>query len=108
MFMYSLFALSYTIRTMLFKFNSAALLVALAAVMMVARTSAYELWYKRCGKNEIIRTYIEGDACVALDDIDPDFCEHVIHGSTGCKRYTDKNCEEKGVELHGSIYCTES
>ncbi|KAG0289158.1 hypothetical protein BGZ97_006560 [Linnemannia gamsii] len=92
---------------MLFKFNSAALLVAMAAVMMVTRTSAYELWYKRCGSDKIIRTYIEGDTCVALDDIDRRFCEHVIHGSTGCKRYKDEDCEEKGIKRHGYIYCTE-
>ncbi|KAG0284986.1 hypothetical protein BGZ96_010708 [Linnemannia gamsii] len=92
---------------MLFKFSSATLLIVMAAVMMVTRTSAYELWYRRCGGNKIIKTYIEGDACLALDDIDRHFCEHVPHGSTGCKRYKDEHCEYKGIKRHGYIYCTE-
>ncbi|KAG0277522.1 hypothetical protein BGZ97_009876, partial [Linnemannia gamsii] len=78
---------------MLFKFNPAALLVAMASIMMVTRTSAFELLYRRCGGTEVFKTNIDGNTCIFVDDIDSKFCEPMPRGSTTCKRYLDEECQ---------------
>ncbi|KAF9356033.1 hypothetical protein BGX34_010144 [Mortierella sp. NVP85] len=87
--------------------------IVLSVIAMTSTTSAFELWYRRCGKNgkptgPIRKELIPGYTCVSLDQVDPKLCKVITHdGRTGCKQYKDSDCTQKGIVRHGYINCAE-
>ncbi|KAG0077177.1 hypothetical protein BGZ92_002070 [Podila epicladia] len=75
----------------------------------MATTDAYQLWYQNKGSSCILKKEIAGDTCVRLQTVSRTIVKVVpnTQASTGCKTYSDLNCEHKGFSRKGSVYCAE-